>query len=93
MNVGHVYTVPLATYEGRIILGEDSDIPNNGQIATEFVGENITGSQTNIESLTCLRGRIFGTLTGIDRIGHGLYKNMEIKGIHNIFEAGIKYFD
>ncbi|MDR7869284.1 MAG: phosphoribosylformylglycinamidine synthase [Tissierellaceae bacterium] len=92
MEVGDVYTVPLATYEGRIILSEDSDIRNNGQIATSFKGTNITGSEMNIESLTCQTGRIFGTLTAIDRIGEGLYKNMEIKGTHNIFESGIKYF-
>ena len=93
MEVGDVYTVPLATYEGRIILKEESDILTNGQIATEFVGQNITDSKANIESLTCLTGRIFGTLTAIDRVGDGLYKNMDIKGMHNIFESGIKYFD
>ncbi len=93
MSVGDVYTVPLATYEGRVILPLGGSNITIDQLATEFSGANLTGSDLKIESLTCQKGNIFGTLTGIDRIGDGLYKNMDIKGIHNIFESGIKYFD
>ena len=91
MEVGHVYTVPLATYEGRIILSEVNDTVKE-QIGTEFASLNLTGSQLNIESLSCQMGNIFGTLTAIDRVGPDLYKNVDIKGEHNIFKAGINYF-
>ncbi|MFY9482193.1 MAG: phosphoribosylformylglycinamidine synthase subunit PurQ, partial [Tissierellaceae bacterium] len=91
MEKGHIYTVPLATYEGRIVLPQASNIIRD-QIATEFMGPNITGSELRIDSLTCRTGRVFGCLTGIDRMDEGLYKNVELKGVHNIFESGIKYF-
>ncbi|NLY44791.1 MAG: phosphoribosylformylglycinamidine synthase [Tissierella sp.] len=94
MSVGDVYTAPLATYEGRVILPVGGSNVTLDQITTEFVaGSNLTGSDLRIESLSCQRGNIFGTLTGIDRIDDGLYKNVNIKGVHNIFESGIKYFD
>ena len=92
MSLGDIYTVPLATYEGRVILPAGGCNISMDQIATEFANSNITGSDLNIESLTCQKGSIFGTLTAIDRIGDGLYKNVDIKGVHNIFESGIKYF-
>lgn len=93
MEVGHIYTVPVATMEGRILLENNSEILKNGQIATEFIGENPTGSFGNIESLTSPDGRVLGTISSIDRIGEDLYKNIHINGKHNIFESGIKYFD
>ena len=94
MAVGDLYTVPLASYEARIVLPIGDNNVTMDQIASEFVsGSNITGSDLNIESLTCQKGNVFGTLTAIDRVGQGLYKNTYIKGRHNIFESGIKYFD
>lgn len=89
MNVGDVYSVPMATKEGKIILKEKID---NGQISTQFAEGNPTGSDFAVESLTSRDGRILGTLTSIDRIGDGLYKNVDIVGQHKIFESGIKYF-
>ena len=90
MKVGEVYSVPLATKEGKIILVNSMD---NGQIASQFDGENPTGSAFGIESMTSLDGRVLGTITSIDRVGEGLYKNTKSLGKHKIFQSGIKYFD
>jgi len=42
--------------------------------------------------MTSFDGRILGTISSIDRVGNGLYKNADIIGKHKIFESGIKYF-
>ncbi len=87
MNVGYQYTAPLATKEGRLILKKESS-----QISSQFVNENLTGSDFGAESLTSKDGRVFGCLTSIDRVGQDLYKNIETQGNHKIFESGVKYF-
>ena len=90
MKVGDVYTVPIATREGRILLGK-KDL-TLGQISTQYVDYNPTGSDLGIESLTSPDGRVFGTVTSIDRIGKDLYRNVEIKGLPKIFESGVNYY-
>lgn len=90
MKVGDVYTVPIATREGRILLG-DKELAA-GQISTQYVDYNPTGSDLGVESLTSPDGRVFGTVTSIDRVGEDLYKNIEIKGIPRIFESGVNYY-
>lgn len=103
MEVGTIYSAPIATKEGRIILGnKGEDLIKRGQISTQFVDNgglvtydglfNPTGSMLGIESLTSPDGRVLGTVASIDRIGEDLYKNIDIKGKHNIFESGVKYF-
>lgn len=93
MNVGEIYTSPIATDEGRIILGEDKHkLIENGQIATTFHLSNPTDSELAVESLTSEDGRVFGAISSIDRLGENLYKNVELKGRHKIFESGVKYF-
>ncbi len=92
MKKGDIYTAPIGTYEGRLILGENVKV-DESQIATKFVEKNPTGSESNIESLTSFDGRILGTIASIDRMDEGLYKNIDIKGQAKIFESGIKYFD
>ncbi|NBI07954.1 phosphoribosylformylglycinamidine synthase [Senegalia massiliensis] len=91
MNIGDIYTAPVATKEGRLILTDGNNLSE--QIPTTFSNENPTGSLGNIESLTSKDGRILGTISSIDRIHKDLYKNIEIKGTHNIFKSGVKYFD
>jgi phosphoribosylformylglycinamidine synthase len=93
MDLGAIYTAPLATKEGRVLLvSKDEKMINSGQIATQFVGNNHTGSTMAVESLTSPDGRVLGTVSSIDRLGNDIYKNVNIRGVHNIFEAGIKYF-
>lgn len=92
MNKGDIYSAPIGTYEGRLILGKDTDLVES-QISTKFIEKNPTGSVNNIESLTSRDGRILGTIANIDRMDEDLYKNINIKGKNSIFESGIKYFD
>ena len=92
MKVGDIYTSALATKEGRIIGNNIEKLIEKGQISTQYLNQNPTGSSFGIESLTSPDGRVLGTITSIDRVGEGLYKNIETKGKHKIFNSGIKYF-
>nr|WP_300003494.1 phosphoribosylformylglycinamidine synthase [Tissierella sp.] len=92
VKAGDKSTLPLASYEGRLIL-ESLENLDRSQIATKFIGKNPTGSVGNIESLTSLDSRTLGTIASIDRMDEGLYKNIDIKGSSEIFNSGIKYFD
>lgn len=92
MTVGDVYTAPVATKEGRVIGENIDELRVKGQISTQFIDENPTGSIYGIESMTSPDGRILGTISSIDRVGNGLYKNSDIIGKHKIFESGVKYF-
>jgi phosphoribosylformylglycinamidine synthase len=103
MNVGEIFTAPVATREGRVILGKNGQsMIGKGQIATQFVmGERATGngefnpvgSQLAIESMTSPDGRVLGTVSSIDRKGLDIYKNVRIRGEEKIFLSGVKYFD
>ena len=92
MGLEAVYTSALATKEGRIILPSGRDKLRNGQIITRFVSENPTGSVDGIESMTSPNGRVFGTITSIDRMESDLYKNIVKENQMKIFQSGIKYF-
>ena len=92
MKVGDKYTVPVATKEGKVIVKNLEELIENGQISTEFIDNNPTGSMFSIESLTSCDGRVLGTISAIDRVEEGLYKNIETLGQHKIFESGVKYF-
>jgi phosphoribosylformylglycinamidine synthase len=92
MKVGDAFTSALATKEGRIVGNNIEKLIKNGQVSTQYLNQNPTGSSFGIESLTSLDGRVLGTITSIDRVGEGLYKNIETKGKHKIFTSGIKYF-
>lgn len=101
MEIGFEYTVPIATKEGRVFLKDKKELIEKGQISTQFVKNgkatydglyNPTGSEFAIESMTSPDGRILGTVSAIDRIADGIYKNIEIKGKHKIFESGVNYY-
>lgn len=91
MNIGDVFTAPIATKEGKIV-GELDKLIDKGQIATVYKSENPTNSAMGIESITSPDGRILGTISSIDRTARDLYKNIEKERSHNIFKAGIKYY-
>lgn len=103
MTVGDVYTAPVATKEGRVLLGKNGQaMIGRGQVATQFVmgnrptgdGEfNPVGAQLAIESMTSPDGRVLGTVTSIDRRGKDIYRNVQIRGEEKIFVSGVKYFD
>ena len=104
MNVGDIVNVPISHGEGRFYASEDliKQLAENGQIATQYVdliGNATTDVQFNpndsacaIEGITSPDGRVFGKMGHSERIGAGLYKNVD--GEYNIrmFESAVKYF-
>ena len=104
MNVGDIVSVPISHGEGRFYADEAlvKKLAENGQIATQYVdldGRATSEVQFNpnnsvyaIEGITSPDGRVFGKMGHSERVGGGLYKNVD--GIYNIrmFEAAVKYF-
>ena len=104
MNVGDIVNVPISHGEGRFYASEAliKQLAENGQIATQYVdlsGNATTDVQFNpndsafaIEGITSPDGRVFGKMGHSERIGAGLYKNVD--GEYNIrmFESAVKYF-
>lgn len=104
VSVGDIYTVPISHGEGRFIAPDDliKELAKNGQIATQYV--DLDGNPTNdirfnpndscysIEGITSPDGRVFGKMGHSERMGNGLYKNVD--GLFNIkmFESAVKYF-
>ena len=103
-NVGDVYTVPISHGEGRFLCSDElvKELAANGQIATQYVdlGGNPTAdihfnpndSVCAIEGITSPDGRVFGKMGHSERIGHGLYKNVDGDFNIGMFDAAVKYF-
>ena len=103
-EVGEVYSVPISHGEGRFLADEKiiKQLAENGQIATQYVDFygnatsdirfNPNDSMFAIEGITSPDGRVFGKMGHSERIGSGLYKNVEGNYDIRMFEAGIKYF-
>ncbi len=103
-NVGDVYTVPISHGEGRFLASEEMvrQLAASGQIATQYVDFdgvatddirfNPNGSFYAIEGITSPDGRVFGKMGHSERIGSGLYQN--VNGIYDMkmFESAVKYF-
>ena len=103
-EVGEVYTVPISHGEGRFLASDEliRQLATNGQIATQYVDldGNATGdirynpnnSAFAIEGITSPDGRVFGKMGHSERIGNGLYKNVDGKYDMKLFESAVKYF-
>jgi len=103
-NVGDIYTVPISHGEGRFIADEKliKELAANGQIITQYVDfdgnptydiqHNPNGSICAIEGITSPDGRVLGKMGHSERIGSGLYKNVD--GVYNMgmFESAVKYY-
>ena len=101
---GEIYTVPISHGEGRFLCPEDyiKRLGENGQIATQYVdlSGNVTqdvrynpnGSACAVEGLTSPDGRIFGKMGHSERIGSGLYKNVEGSFDMQLFRSAVEYF-
>jgi len=103
-NVGDVYSVPISHGEGRFLADEAliKKLAENGQIATQYV--DLTGNATDdvhfnpndsmyaIEGITSPDGRVFGKMGHSERIGKGLYKNVDGNFDIRMFEAAVRYF-
>ncbi len=103
-EVGEVYTVPISHGEGRFLASDAliRDLAANGQIATQYV--DLDGNATDdirfnpndsafaIEGITSPDGRVFGKMGHSERIGSGLYKNVDGAYDMKLFESAVKYF-
>ena len=103
-EVGEVYTVPISHGEGRFLASDEliGQLAANGQIATQYV--DLEGNATDdirynpnnsafaIEGITSPDGRVFGKMGHSERIGNGLYKNVEGKYDMKLFRSAVKYF-
>ncbi len=104
VKAGDVYKVALSHGEGRFAANEEvlKTLIENNQIATQYVDEfknasydiryNPNGSVYAIEGITSPDGRVFGKMGHSERIGNGLYKNIEGEKDQQIFISGVKYF-
>ncbi len=103
-KVGDIYTVPISHGEGRFLANPEvvEQLIANGQVATQYVDFegrptsdihfNPNNSVYAIEGITSPDGRVFGKMGHSERIGAGLYKNVD--GIYDMhmFEAAVEYF-
>jgi phosphoribosylformylglycinamidine synthase len=103
-KVGDIYTVPISHGEGRFLSSTDliMKLAENGQIATQYVdlnGDvtsdirfNPNNSAFAIEGITSPDGRVFGKMGHSERIGAGLYKNVDGNFDIGMFASAVKYF-
>ena len=99
-----IYSVPISHGEGRLLCNEAQlvALAESGQIATQYVDLsgtptmqvqfNPNGSAWAIEGLTSPDGRILGKMGHSERIGEGLYKNVEGRYDMQIFASAADYF-
>ncbi len=103
-SVGEIYTVPISHGEGRFIAPDTliKKLSENGQIATQYV--DLDGNPTNdiqfnpnnsdyaIEGILSPDGRVLGKMGHSERIGSGLYKNVDGTYEMNLFNSAKKYY-
>ncbi len=103
-NVGDIYTVPISHGEGRFLCSDElvKQLAANGQIATQYVDLscrptadirfNPNDSVCAIEGITSPDGRVFGKMGHAERIGYGLYKNVDGDFNIGMFKSAVEYF-
>ena len=103
-EVGDIHNVPISHGEGRFIAPEVviKALVENGQIATQYVDLNgaptaeISCNPNNsmyaIEGITSPDGRVLGKMGHSERVGSGLYKNVEGNYDSKLFESFVEYF-
>ena len=104
VNVGDIITVPISHGEGRFLASDEliAQLAANGQIATQYVDMNgnptydvhfnPNGSAMAIEGITSPDGRVFGKMGHSERIGSGLYRNVEGNYDIGMFRGAVKFF-
>ena len=103
-KVDDIYTVPISHGEGRFLVSDElaAKLAENGQIATQYV--DLSGNPTSdirfnpnnscfaIEGITSPDGRVLGKMGHSERIGNGLYKNVDGNYDMGLFRSAVKYF-
>ncbi|QVK18440.1 phosphoribosylformylglycinamidine synthase [Mycoplasmatota bacterium] len=104
MSVNKTYQVAMSHGEGKFVASDEmiKQLFNNGQVATQYVdlkGQptmdarfNPNGSYHAIEGITSPCGKILGKMGHSERMVKGLYKNMTIDKVQDIFTNGVGYF-
>ena len=99
-----IYTVPISHGEGRFLADERlaEQLLENGQIVTQYVDlsgfgtydvqYNPNGSVLAVEGICSPDGRVFGKMGHSERVGPGLYRNVE--GLYNmkLFDSAAEYY-
>ena len=100
-----MYTVPISHGEGRFLCSEElvRKLADNSQIITQYVDVNgvpgmdvdvnPNGSIWAIEGITSPDGRVLGKMGHAERIGDGLYQNVDGCYDMQLFQSAKKYFD
>ena len=103
-KIGNIHTLPVSHGEGRFVAPRKviENLFKNGQVATQYVDRlgnpsmemnyNPNGSLGAIEGILSPDGRVFGKMAHSERIGEGLYKNIEGNMDQKIFKSGVNYF-
>ena len=104
VDVGDIFTVPISHGEGRLLASEAlvKRLAEKGQILTQYVDQNgmpamdiqynPNGSVYAVEGLISPDGRVIGKMGHSERIGEGLYKNVEGNYDMKLFASAIKYY-
>ena len=104
VNVGDVFAVPISHGEGRFLANDAvvADLIKNGQVLTQYVDLennptsdihfNPNNSVLAIEGITSPDGRVLGKMGHAERIGNGLYKNVDDEFEMGLFESLVAYF-
>lgn len=103
-QIGDIYTVPISHGEGRFLVTTEQveELYAQGQVATQYV--DLVGNTTYdprwnpnqsigaVEGLLSPDGRILGKMAHIERLGHGIHKNINGNLVMPIFASGVHYF-
>ncbi len=104
VNVGDIFSVPISHGEGRFVAEEAfiEKLAENGQIATQYVDQNgnptydvhynPNNSMSAIEGIISPDGRVIGKMGHSERVGKGLYKNVDGEYNMKLFESAVKYY-
>ena len=104
-KVDEIYTVPISHGEGRFIADEKliRELIDNGQVITQYVdlngnptndiAFNPNGSDFAIEGICSPDGRVFGKMGHSERIGYGLYKNVDGNYDMGLFKSAVEYYN
>lgn len=103
-QIGDIYTVPISHGEGRLLATTEQveELYTQGQVATQYVdlvGNTTYDPQWNpnqsigaVEGLLSPDGRVLGKMAHIERLGHGIHKNINGNLVMPIFASGVHYF-
>lgn len=103
-HIGDIYTAPISHGEGRLLATTEQveELYTQGQVATQYVdlvGNTTYDPQWNpnqsigaVEGLLSPDGRVLGKMAHIERLGHGIHKNINGNLVMPIFASGVHYF-